>query len=77
MATRLIQFAIGLSVLTYIVTQDIVSTLSVIVVAGACGLAVGTPIALLATTGKLSKRGIIVKGGIQIENLKNVGTVVF
>ena len=30
---------------------------SVIVVAGACGLAVGTPIALLATNGKLSRRG--------------------
>lgn len=77
MATRLIQFAIGLSVLTYIITQNIVSTLSVIVVAGACGLAVGTPIALLSTTGKLSKKGVIVKGGLQIENLKQTGTVVF
>ncbi len=77
MATRLIQFAIGLSVVTYLSTQNLVSTLSVIVVAGACGLAVGTPIALLATTGKLSKRGIIVKGGLQIENLSRVGTVVF
>jgi heavy metal translocating P-type ATPase len=77
LATRLIQFAIGLSVLTFIVTQNIVSTLSVIVVAGACGLAVGTPIALLATNGKLSRRGVIVKGGLQIENLSSARTVVF
>ena len=77
MATRLIQFAIGLSVVTYLVTQNIMSTLSVIVVAGACGLAVGTPIALLATTGKLSKRGIIIKGGLQIENLSHAGIIVF
>src|SRR5215469_14198217 len=77
LATRLIQFAIGLSVLTFIVTQNIVSTLSVIVVAGACGLAVGTPIALLATNGKLSRRGVIVKGGLQIENLNSAGTIVF
>ena len=77
MATRLIQFAIGLSVVTYLVTQNIVSTLSVIVVAGACGLAVGTPIALLATTGKLSKRGIVIKGGLQIENISHTGTIVF
>ena len=77
MATRLIQFAIGLSILTFIVTQNIISTLSVIVVAGACGLAVGTPIALLATNSKLAKKGIIVKGGLQIENLKNAGTIVF
>jgi heavy metal translocating P-type ATPase len=77
MATRLIQFAIGLSVVTYLITQNIVSTLSVIIVAGACGLAVGTPIALLATTGKLSKRGIVIKGGIQIENLSRTGIIVF
>ncbi|HXX98464.1 MAG TPA: HAD-IC family P-type ATPase, partial [Candidatus Bathyarchaeia archaeon] len=77
LATRLIQFAIGLSVLTFIVTHNIVSTLSVIVVAGACGLAVGTPIALLATNGKLSRRGVIVKGGLQIENLSSAGTIIF
>ncbi|HZA08229.1 MAG TPA: cation-translocating P-type ATPase, partial [Nitrososphaeraceae archaeon] len=77
LATRLIQFAIGLSLLTFIVTQNIVSTLSVVVVAGACGLAVGTPIALLAANSKLARRGIIVKGGIQIENLKHAGTIVF
>ena len=77
LATRLIQFAIGLSVLTFIVTHNVVSTLSVIVVAGACGLAVGTPIALLATNGKLTRRGVIVKGGLQIENLNSAGTIVF
>lgn len=77
LATRLIQFAIGLSVLTFIVTHNVVSTLSIIVVAGACGLAVGTPIALLATNGKLSRRGVIVKGGLQIENLNSAGTIVF
>ena len=77
LATRLIQFAIGLSVLTFLVTHNVVSTLSVIVVAGACGLAVGTPIALLATNGKLTRRGIIVKGGLQIENLNSAGTIVF
>ena len=77
LATRLIQFAIGLSVLTFIVTHNVVSTLSVIVVAGACGLAVGTPIALLATNGKLSRRGVIIKGGLQIENLSSAGTIIF
>jgi Cu+-exporting ATPase len=77
MATRLIQFAIGLSILTFIITQNLVSTLSVIVVAGACGLAVGTPIALLASNSKLAKNGIIVKGGIQIENIQNSGIIVF
>ena len=77
LATRLIQFSIGLSILTFIITQNIISSLSVVVVAGACGIAVGTPIALLATNSKLAKKGIIVKGGLQIENIKNAGTIVF
>ena len=77
LATRLIQFAIGLAVLTFIITHNVVSTLSVIVVAGACGLAVGTPIALLASNGRLSRRGVVVKGGLQIENLSNTSTIVF
>ncbi len=76
LAARLIQFAIGLSVITYIATQNVISALSVIVVAGACGVAVGTPIALLATNGKLSRQGIIVKGGLQLERLKNAGTLI-
>jgi P-type Cu+ transporter len=77
LATRLVQFSIGLSALTFIITQNIISSLSVIVVAGACGIAVGTPIALLATNSKLAKKGIVVKGGLQIENIKNTGTIVF
>lgn len=77
MATRLIQFAIGLSAITYLLTQDIISTLSVIVVAGACGLVVGTPIALLATSSNLSRRGVIAKGGSTIESISHTGTLVF
>jgi len=77
LATRVIQFAIFLSIITFITTQNLVSTLSVIVVAGACGLAVGTPIALLASNSKLAKNGVIIKGGLQIENISNAGIIVF
>ncbi len=77
LATRVIQFAIILSIITFITTQNLVSTLSVIVVAGACGLAVGTPIAILSSNSKLAKNGVIIKGGLQIENINNAGTIVF
>ncbi|HXT82824.1 MAG TPA: HAD-IC family P-type ATPase, partial [Verrucomicrobiae bacterium] len=77
LATRVIQFAIFLSIITFITTQNLVSTLSVIVVAGACGLAVGTPVAILSSNSKLAKNGVIIKGGLQIENIKNAGTIVF
>ena len=76
LATRLIEFAILFSVVTFIVTRNLISTISVIVVAGACGVAAGTPLAMVATIGNASKRGVIVKGGSYIEELSRVDTVV-
>jgi Cd2+/Zn2+-exporting ATPase/Cu+-exporting ATPase len=76
LASRLVEFAILFSVVTLIVTRNLTSTISVIVVAGACGVAAGTPLAMIATIGNASKRGVIVKGGSYIEELNRVDTVV-
>jgi Cd2+/Zn2+-exporting ATPase/Cu+-exporting ATPase len=76
LATWLVEFAILFSVVTFIVTRNLISTISVIVVAGACGVAAGTPLAMIATIGNASKRGVIVKGGSYIEELSRVDTVV-
>ncbi|MGA2790542.1 MAG: cation-translocating P-type ATPase [Candidatus Bathyarchaeia archaeon] len=76
LATRLVEFAILFSLVTFIVTRNLISTISVIVVAGACGVAAGTPLAMLATIGNAAKRGVIVKGGSYIEEMNRVDTVV-
>jgi Cd2+/Zn2+-exporting ATPase/Cu+-exporting ATPase len=76
LATRLVEFAILFSVVTFIITRNLTSTISVIVVAGACGVAAGTPLAMIATIGNASKRGLIVKGGTYVEELSRVDTVV-
>jgi Cd2+/Zn2+-exporting ATPase/Cu+-exporting ATPase len=76
LATRLVEFAILFSVVTFIVTRNLTSTISVIVVAGACGVAAGTPLAMIATIGNASKRGLIVKGGTYVEELSRIDTVV-
>ena len=76
LATRLVTFAILFSLVTFIVTRNLISTISVIVVAGACGVAAGTPLAMIATIGNASKRGVIVKGGTYIEELNRVDTIV-
>jgi Cd2+/Zn2+-exporting ATPase/Cu+-exporting ATPase len=75
-ATWLVEFAIGFSVLTFLLTRNITSTLSVIVVAGACGVAAGTPLAIVAIMGKAAKKGAIVKGGAYIEEMSRIDTVV-
>src|SRR3989344_2804678 len=45
MAGHLVYFALGAAVLTFLLTRDIYSTISVIIVAGARGIAPGTPLA--------------------------------
>ncbi len=76
LATWLVEFAIGSSLLAFVLTRNPVSAISVVVVAGACGVAAGTPLAIVAAMGNAAKKGVIVKGGIYIEELTRIDTVV-
>ncbi len=77
LAGYLVWFALGCAVLTFIVTRNLTSTISVIIVAGACGIAAGTPLAILGGIGRAAREGAIVKGGLYLELLSSVDTVVF
>lgn len=76
MAGYLVYVALGAAVLTYFVTQNIRDTISVIIVAGACGIAAGTPLAILGGIGQAARLGSIIKGGVHLETLGRVRTVV-
>jgi P-type Cu+ transporter len=76
LAGYLVYFALGAAVLTFILTRDARSTISVIIVAGACGIAAGTPLAILGAVGRSARLGAIVKGGIYVEVLGRVDTIV-
>jgi Cd2+/Zn2+-exporting ATPase/Cu+-exporting ATPase len=76
LAGYLVYFAIGAAVLTFIITRDARSTISVIIVAGACGIAAGTPLAILGGIGRAAGQGAIIKGGLFLEALATVDTVV-
>lgn len=76
LAARLVYFAFAGAILTFLFTRDIQSTISALIVAGACGVAAGTPLAILAGIGRTAKEGIIVKGGIYLEQLGKVDTIV-
>lgn len=75
LAGYLVYFAIGAAILTYLVTRDARSTISVIIVAGACGIAAGTPLAILGAIGRAARQGAIVKGGRYLETLATIDTV--
>jgi len=76
LAGYLVYFALGCAAVTFIITRDLRSTISVIIVAGACGIAAGTPLAILGAIGRAAQDGAIVKGGLYLEVLSSVDTVV-
>ena len=76
LAGYLVYVAFAAAALTYLLTQNIRDTISVIIVAGACGIAAGTPLAILGGIGRAAKLGSIIKGGIHLETLGRVDTVV-
>ena len=76
LAARLVYLALAGAAVTWLFTHNIVSAIAALVAAGACGVAAGTPLAILAGIGRVAKEGIIVKGGIYLELLAKVDTVI-
>jgi len=76
LAGYLVYFALGAAGLTFLITHNIRSTISVVIVAGACGIAAGTPLAILGAIGRAAHHGAIIKGGLYLEALSAVDTVV-
>jgi Cd2+/Zn2+-exporting ATPase/Cu+-exporting ATPase len=75
LAGYLVYFALGAAALTFLITHNVRSTISVVIVAGACGIAAGTPLAILGGIGQAARRGVIIKGGIHLESLARIDTV--
>ncbi len=76
LAGYLVYFALAAAALTYLVTRDIIATISVVIVAGACGIAAGTPLAILGGIGRAARNQAIIKGGVHLETLGKVDTFV-
>jgi len=76
LAARIIYLALGLALITLLVTRDAQATISVVIAAGACGVAAGTPLAVLAAIARGARTGAFVKDGAHLESLSAVDTVV-
>ena len=75
LAGYLVYFALGAALLTFTITHNVRSTISVVIVAGACGIAAGTPLAILGAIGRAAHHGAIIKGGLYLEAMAKVDTV--
>jgi len=76
LAGYLVYFALAAAAVTFMITSDARSTISVIIVAGACGIAAGTPLAVLGGIGRSARLGAIIKGGLYLETLGEADIVV-
>jgi len=76
LAGYLVYFALVCAAFTFLVSRDVRATISVVIVAGACGIAAGTPLAILGGIGRAARIGSIVKGGIYLEALGRVQVAV-
>ena len=76
LAARIVYLALAAALVTFLATRDVRATISVIIVAGACGVAAGTPLAVLAAIARAARCGAFVKDGTHLEQLSAVNTVV-
>ncbi|MBS7627193.1 cation-translocating P-type ATPase, partial [Candidatus Bathyarchaeota archaeon] len=75
-ASRFVPIVLLIALLTFIFTTNITSSIAVIVVACPCAIALATPLAVIASVGRAARKGIIIKGGICLEELSKVDTIV-
>lgn len=76
LAGYLVYFTLGVAALTFLITRDATATISVVIAAGACGIAAGTPLAILGAIGRAARQGAIIKGGVALEVLGRADTIV-
>jgi P-type E1-E2 ATPase len=55
---------LGIAAITYVLRQDVMAAVSVLVVVCSCAIALATPIAMLASIGAAGKQGLVIGGTI-------------
>lgn len=64
-------------VITALLTKDIMRVMSILVIACPCALILATPTAVVASVGNAAKKGVLIKGGVVIEELAKITTICF
>jgi len=68
-------FIIGLSVMAYLITQDIELALTLLVIGCPGALVISTPVSVVAGIGRAAKSGILIKGGEYLENAGKISAL--
>ena len=76
-AAWLVPLALIITVVTYIITGDIIRAVTVAIVFCPCALALATPTSIMAAIGQATKYGVIIKSGEALERMGKVNTIAF
>jgi len=60
---------------TFLVTGEIIRAITILIVACPCALVLGTPTAVVAAIGNAARRGILIKGGVYLEQMGRLKTL--
>ena len=61
--------------LTFLVTGDPIRAITILIVACPCALVLGTPTAVVAAIGNAARQGILIKGGVYLEQMGRLKTL--
>lgn len=76
-ATWIVVIALVSSVGTFLVTHQILRSVTILVVFCPCALVLATPTAIMAGIGNATKYGILIKGGDIVERLSKIKNIAF
>lgn len=76
-ASWLVPVALIIAVIAGLVTQNIVRSVTVLVVFCPCALVLATPTAIMAAIGQATKHGVIIKSGEALEKMGHTDTIAF
>ncbi len=74
-AKILVPVTFGIAILVYLLTQDILRSITVLVVVCPCALVLATPTAVVAAIGNAAKRGMLVKAGAAMEQAGKIDVI--
>ncbi len=75
-STYYLPVVLTVAVITFLVTGQVLNAVAVLVVACSCAIALATPVVVLASVGNAAQRGLLIKGGMALEQLARVDTLV-
>ena len=76
LATWIVLLIIVIAGSVYLLTEDVLRTVAVLVVFCPCAFVLATPTAIVATIGNASKHGFLVKDGGSLERLSRVDSII-